>query len=340
MSPSDAEAFEACWPQIARDLEVVLAKRGIEPHTREDLIQETALRLLARWERLDKTRPIVPLAATIALNLMRDDFRRAKHEVVSEVESSGPAGDVEHEGLARLEFSRVAKAMKDLSISHRRVLLADVSDPPTQSLVDSRGPRLATLDGDPVPSGSAPPRSPAATKMLRMRARRRLAAILETAGVLVGAVRLRLHQLFNEPAQTTAVAFSAGAVLVGAFISPPGGDVPVVIEREVHAPANTSTTDDDSPKVALSVPKARGVAHSAAEAPGDSQDDSPPVGKDEPDARAEADVQVDPSGETVAGADTGFAKVEARRSEDDHYSACIAIKTDPASADACDDDES
>lgn len=340
MSPNDTEAFESCWRDIAHDLDIILIRRGIEEHTRQDLIQETALRLLARWERLDKTRPVVPLAATIALNLMRDGFRRAKHEVISEVEPSAPAGDVEHEGLARLELGRVAKAMKKLSSSYRNVLLANVSD---EAAAATREPRLVASDGSAIERTPVPERSPAATKMLRMRARRRLARLLESAGIMVAAVRLRLHQLFNEPAQASAAAFSAGAVLITALVIPqPDSSPRATPDHEIAVPVATRSGDVE-PKRLFAAPEMEETTQGGAPVTGSGGDPGgapdPAEGK-EPDARADADVKVDPSGETVAGADTGYAVVEARRSPDDDYSACVSIRTDPTSESACDDDDS
>lgn len=152
------DRFEDEWPGLRKGLDRVLASRGVPFDKREDLLQETGLRLYHGWEAVDPSVPVFKLAVTIALNLMRDEFRRRRREVICDLPDKASPVDVERAGLARVEFGGVTHAMTKLSRDHRAVLLQDLSE--------------EEAFGD---------RSQDAVKMLRLRARRRLAAIVQAA---------------------------------------------------------------------------------------------------------------------------------------------------------------
>lgn len=167
--------FEQQWPDLARRLDTMLAGKRVPAHKRDDIVQETGLRLFRMWGQVDPERPLWALVVTIALNLLRDEARkRPEREVLGLVPDRAADQDVERAGLARLEWRRVQNAMTQLSPDHRSILMAELGD---EYATSSRGPN--------------------ATKMLRMRARRRLNALLDVAsasGVLVG---LRVRRLFD-----------------------------------------------------------------------------------------------------------------------------------------------
>src|SRR5687768_2903440 len=125
LSPELVGAFEKQWPEISERLLKLLASKNVPACKRDDIAQETGLRLFGMWEKVDRNRPVWPLAVTIALNLLRDEARRnPQREVLSEIVPEMPAlHDVEDEGLARLELQRVRTAMAQLSPSHRDVLM-------------------------------------------------------------------------------------------------------------------------------------------------------------------------------------------------------------------------
>ena len=190
----DRELFEQQWPELAKILHRVLAARRVSAADRDDIVQETALRLVRAWNEIDHSRPVWPLATTIALNLMRSGARwRGTHkEVTIDEQFDAPSGaDVERAGLARLELGRVGKAMGHLSPAHRDVLLQQVTDDPT-----------------------APDRGTAATKMLRMRARRRLASLLETATVGTWLLAMRLRRSFDSITPVSVGTIAAAAIVV------------------------------------------------------------------------------------------------------------------------------
>lgn len=167
--------FEQQWPDLARRLDAMLAGKRVPSHKRDDIVQETGLRLFRMWEQVDPERPLWALVVTIALNLLRDEARkRPEREVLGLVPDRAADQDVERAGLARLEWHRVQSAMSQLSPDHRSILMAELDDEYANS---SRGPN--------------------ATKMLRMRARRRLSALLDVASASGVVIAVRIRRLFD-----------------------------------------------------------------------------------------------------------------------------------------------
>jgi hypothetical protein len=162
-------SFEAVWPELQRRIQRFLSSKKVPDSQRDDVVQETGLRLYRMWDQVDPAGSPVGLAMTIAMNIVRDNARRDSHRTVVEIEPEIPAlCDVERSGLARLELSRVRRALGELTPAQRSVLLYE-------------------LDRNEV----QPEASAAAIKMLRMRARRNLSAILERAGCGILVARWR-----------------------------------------------------------------------------------------------------------------------------------------------------
>ena len=163
MTPQRRSDFEREWPELARRLEFFLVRSGVSGDTRDDVIQDTALRLYGMWMRVETDRSAWPLAKTIALNLVRDAARRrGSVEISAEMPDLPAPHDVESSGIARLELRRIQKALDEMSPAHRALLLEEVG-------------------GD----ASTVATSPAAEKMMRMRARKRLIALLEKVSALI-----------------------------------------------------------------------------------------------------------------------------------------------------------
>jgi DNA-directed RNA polymerase specialized sigma24 family protein len=159
MSPEKKRDFESEWPLLAKRLKSFLARKNVPVTKQDDLIQDTALRLYKMWDTVDRNRPAWALTVTIALNLLRDEYRRAPHaDVVSELPDIPQNYDVERAGLARVEIGRVRQALAEMSPAHRLVLLAEVGHP--SGVTD------------------------AGEKMRRMRARRKLTEILERVSAI------------------------------------------------------------------------------------------------------------------------------------------------------------
>lgn len=169
MTTQPESSFEAVWPDLERRIHRFLSSKNVPDSQREDVVQETGLRLYRMWAQVDPAGSPIGLALTIAMNIVRDNARRDSHRTVVEIEPELPAlCDVERSGLARLELSRVRRALSELTPAQRSVLLSE-------------------LDRNQRP----PEASAAAIKMLRMRARRNLSAILERAGCGVLVARWR-----------------------------------------------------------------------------------------------------------------------------------------------------
>lgn len=150
--------FEEEWPALEARLKRHLAKARVSPWLRDDVIQETGLRLFRIWERVDVDRSPWGLAVTIANHVLWDERNRTSgREVPSEIPDLPLPLDVEKTGIARIELARVQRGLLRLSTIHRDVLLAEVG-------------------GEPIAG-----KTPDAIKMLRMRARRRLHAIMDEA---------------------------------------------------------------------------------------------------------------------------------------------------------------
>ena len=170
MSPEKKRDFESEWPQLAKRLRSFLARKNVPVTKQDDLIQDTALRLYKMWDTVDRDRPAWALTVTIALNLLRDEYRRAPHaDVVSELPDIPQNYDVERAGLARVEIGRVRQALAEMSPAHRLVLLAEVGHP------------AGVID--------------AGAKMRRMRARRKLTEILERVSAIFVLPARRLADL-------------------------------------------------------------------------------------------------------------------------------------------------
>ena len=160
MSPEKIRDFEAEWPLLARRLKLFLGRKKVPASQVEDLIQETALRLYKMWDSVDRSRPACALTVTIALNLLRDEYRKAGHaDIVSDLPDIPHSCDVERVGMARVELGRVRDALALMTPAHRSVLLAEVG--------------YGVLAAE-----------PAGDKMRRMRARRKLTQLLEQVSAI------------------------------------------------------------------------------------------------------------------------------------------------------------
>ncbi|HYI44704.1 MAG TPA: hypothetical protein VE174_04490 [Actinomycetota bacterium] len=174
MSPEGSRTFEKEWPALAGRLNGFLARKGISPDQREDLVQETGARLVGMWQSVDRNRPTWALTLTIALNILRDRYRRGEPEIATEIPDIAAHYDVEQAGLARVELGRVKKALSSLTGPQRAALLAE----------------LGYREGMHRPDSSA-------DKMMRSRARRRLNLIVGRASAGLALQFRRAGELFQ-----------------------------------------------------------------------------------------------------------------------------------------------
>lgn len=193
----EAPAFDAAWSEMRDRLARVLAARGVPAQDREDLLQETALRLYRVWDNLDPAQPVWPYAVTIALNLWRDSLRSAACHVreVSPILEFDNADDldVERTVIARQELASVSAALRDLAPEQRRLV----------------------LETDELTSVVRPLR--AAERMSRMRVRRELARVVGRASAIAALIWLRRPGR----AQAMAAAAFTGALAATVFSGAP-----------------------------------------------------------------------------------------------------------------------
>src|SRR5687768_5809898 len=96
--------FESEWNDLQCRLRRFLFRKKVPSSRHDDIIQETALRLLLMWGQVDRTRSPWPLTVTIATNLLRDEGRiRPVREVAGgDLPERAAKVDVERSGLARV----------------------------------------------------------------------------------------------------------------------------------------------------------------------------------------------------------------------------------------------
>jgi hypothetical protein len=139
----------------------MLLQRGVPRDVAEDVVQETAIRLLNNWHLLDNSLPTWPFVRRIALNCLVDRHRSERFETFETLPERAGLHDGEEQGLARFRLTEVWNAMARLSYKERSILLAEVG------IVGKH------------------PNSPAA-KMARHRARQKLTAAMGRSGAFGG----------------------------------------------------------------------------------------------------------------------------------------------------------
>jgi DNA-directed RNA polymerase specialized sigma24 family protein len=189
------EFFANRWSALVPGLRAALAKAGAPEADRDDLVQETALRLFGMWEQVDQDRPVAALARRIALNAWRDQWRRrGTREVVGAVPEQASAQDTERAALARVEVGEVSRAFASLRPSTVQVLQ-----------MAARAAEGQGVDREPVL---------ASVRMARSRARRALAECLKVASAIVAACVTGVRWL-GRPARSATV---AGAMVSVALV--------------------------------------------------------------------------------------------------------------------------
>jgi hypothetical protein len=201
----DAEEFFATrWPAMVPSLRAALARAGASPSDREDLVQDTAMRLLGMWAEIDWERPVEALARRIAINAFRDQWRRrGDREILGALPEEAAYDDTERAAVARLEVREVSRALASLPAQTARVLRVAAEE--------SEGPALGPV---------AP-----AVRMARTRARRALVACLKVASAVAAAFVFGARHLVRSARFSAAGVTAMGAVACVLLlnISHPGG---------------------------------------------------------------------------------------------------------------------
>ncbi|MDQ3956308.1 MAG: sigma-70 family RNA polymerase sigma factor, partial [Actinomycetota bacterium] len=167
------QSFETTWPPVARRLQAALRHRRVPRAMTEDLVQETGLRLFQIWNRVDPNRDIWPLALTIALNVLRDHIRAQSRRTQIAIPDAQLDHDTEAIALARVELEQVHAALEQLTDGQRSALLAEIG------------------------AAEQPDESASSLKMLRLRGRKRLRALIDRASAAVASFELALQRLWR-----------------------------------------------------------------------------------------------------------------------------------------------
>lgn len=118
----DTGAFRELVERLGPVVYGLLTRSGVPNHIRDDLFQETWVRVHDAADRYDASRPLRPWILTIAANLVRSWYRRPRRELELEAQPiSEPTAA--HE---RLEASETAAYLEDrmqsLSVPQRQVV--------------------------------------------------------------------------------------------------------------------------------------------------------------------------------------------------------------------------
>jgi len=115
-------ALEAVWPEVRRRLLRLLQSRGVDSSTAEDIVQEVAVRLLARQVPYTSADDLMRWTTTVARNLAIDYWRSAAREVPLPVYPAAAAQRVDEEVEYRLRLEAVEESWPRLSERDRRAL--------------------------------------------------------------------------------------------------------------------------------------------------------------------------------------------------------------------------
>ncbi|HEX4654423.1 MAG TPA: sigma-70 family RNA polymerase sigma factor [Mycobacteriales bacterium] len=251
----DRESFDEAWPALAEHLRRSLTARGVPAQDRDDVVQETALRVYRSWTGLDPNRPAWPFVITVAINIWRDIIRErtgriAQVHPTEHIEVTADL-DVERDVLARQELAKTVVAMRSLAPEQRRLLLA------TEEFTDTVRPLRP------------------AERVARMRVRRQLARAVGRATAAFALLWLRRPGRSTGAVATAYAGALAAAVLTSpAMVTMPAISAlpaPHVATHAVHhtAPAAaahrhvTTAHQAVAPAAAVTAPRSAGTGGSS-----------------------------------------------------------------------------
>src|SRR4051812_3876492 len=115
--PADISAFDDVWPLVARRLTAMLRRHGASPHVCEDVVQETATRVLTSAVEYRDAPDLSRWAATVARRVYIDMYRKDKRLDDGPLPERIAATDVHATIEDRLALSAVTRAFGQLSTS-------------------------------------------------------------------------------------------------------------------------------------------------------------------------------------------------------------------------------
>lgn len=164
----NANDLESLWPDLRADVVGYLLKRGASREVVDEVVQDTAVRLLGCWQRIDHSRPLGPLANKIAWNLLVDHYRRTPALPVAEFPDKCSVYDIEEHRVLRARLQAAAEGLRRLREQDRAVLLAEIG--------------VGRITSN---------------RMARLRARRRLQAIVDQVSSSLAVVPITVRRILG-----------------------------------------------------------------------------------------------------------------------------------------------
>lgn len=127
---SYARQFGETWPQVAPQLRFVLRLRGVDADSIDDIVQETALRALARLVPFSSAEDLYRWARVVAVNLSIADYRRTARVAFEPPPEHHPAEDVVAIVESRLRLEDVWRQIAELPDRELQAVLFEICGRP------------------------------------------------------------------------------------------------------------------------------------------------------------------------------------------------------------------
>ncbi|HVE95203.1 MAG TPA: sigma-70 family RNA polymerase sigma factor [Acidimicrobiales bacterium] len=235
-------ALDLVWDEVARRLHAMLAHRGVRREIAEDVVQETAVRIIEREVPFVDADDLFRWTAVVAWRLVIDAARRDGRlcDLPREITSNE---DVASEAVGRWWLGAVRRGLQQLSPDERAAILDTGVHADRKTAVR--------------------------TAVRRHRARARLLTLAESLGVCIALV-VRSASLRSRRGAATATLVAATAVSLGPHYPsyPVDEGMPPGTNLRAHVPAAAAVTPDarpaqnavvDSPAKSVPRPVERGV---------------------------------------------------------------------------------
>jgi hypothetical protein len=193
--------LESVWPDVATRLQSMLRRRGVRHHDIDEIVQETAARVISNAVRYDDADDLFRWAAVVGGRLAIDVRRRGARLSDGELPDRADTVDVAMAAEHRVVLGAVRNRLPELSARDQEVLLSSFHDEPVPSRRESV--RLAVA---------------------RHRARNRLRGLLD--GLAGSAIFLwvRRNRVWSAPVEAMSYAAVPAAacllITVGAWTAP------------------------------------------------------------------------------------------------------------------------
>jgi hypothetical protein len=207
VSAVEQPGLDLVWDEVEDRLHKTLRSRGVRPELADDVIQETAVRVIERGVAFTDANDLFRWSSVVAWHLAIDAARRDARQCDLPPDIASTL-DVANEAVGRWWFEAVSRGLEQLSDAERAAIFSPAV----------RGDRKTTVR----------------RAVRRHRARLRLMRLAETLGVGVAlAAGRRKYRVRSESADAVAVAIASVAVAVVVAVG-------VATHRPGSAPVTTA----------------------------------------------------------------------------------------------------